>query len=207
MATVAYLRVSTVGQSVEAQLCEIRAAGYDPDTALTFSEVGVSGSCQALQRPEFARMFGKLRSGDLLVVQKLDRLGRDAIDVQATVRDLEALGVKVVVLNLGGADLTSPSGKLMLTMLSAVAEMERDLIRERTKAGLEAAKARGVKLGGKRERKDAGKIAERFKAGESVAELAREFGITRQGVYALARRHGIDTETREQVAQPKKGRK
>lgn len=81
------------------------------------------------------------------VVAKLDRLGRDALDVLQTVRQLAERGIKVIVLNLGSTDLTSPAGKLLLTMLAAVAEMERDLLVERTQAGLQRAKAEGKVLG------------------------------------------------------------
>lgn len=189
MATFAYTRVSTSDQSVEAQIEEIARAGYQAEhDSFVFRDVGVSGSCQANQRPAFKQLLENIRTGDCLVVQKLDRLGRDAIDVMQTVQALADLGIQVVCLNLGSSDMGSPAGKLMLTMLAAVAEMERDLIRERTKAGLEAAKARGVKLGGKKENKDADAIYLRMKAGESVTVLSREFGLTRQAIYKLANR-------------------
>ncbi|MFK9330541.1 recombinase family protein, partial [Escherichia coli] len=82
-----------------------------------------------------------------LVVAKLDRLGRDAIDVLQTVRALADRNIKVLVHQLGNTDLTSAAGKLLLSMLAAVAEMERDLLIERTQAGLSRAKAEGKKLG------------------------------------------------------------
>ena len=92
-------------------------------------------------------MLTNLRKKDTVVVSKLDRLGRDAPDVLATIKTLASLGVEVVVLQLGKLDLTSPAGKLMLAMLAAVAEMERDLIVERTQARLARAKADGKTLG------------------------------------------------------------
>lgn len=189
MATFVYTRVSTTDQSVEAQIEEIATAGYRAEhDSFVFRDVGVSGSCQAEQRPAFKQLLTNIRTGDTLVVQKLDRLGRDAIDVMQTVQKLAGRGIQVVCLNLGKTDLGSPAGKLMLTMLAAVAEMERDLIRERTKAGLEAAKARGVKLGGKKERQDADEIYLRAKAGESVTALSDEFGISRAGIYKIVNR-------------------
>lgn len=193
MATFIYTRVSTADQSVEAQIAEIAAAGYRAEhDSFVFRDVGVSGSCQAEQRPAFKQLLANIRTGDTLVVQKLDRLGRDAIDVMQTVQKLAGRGIPVVCLNLGKTDLGSPAGKLMLTMLAAVAEMERDLIRERTKAGLEAARARGVKLGGKKEHKDAELIYQRMKAGESVTVLSKEYGLSRQAIYKLsARRNGV----------------
>jgi putative DNA-invertase from lambdoid prophage Rac len=82
-----------------------------------------------------------------MVVSKLDRLGRDAQDVGATIRALAIRRIEVIVLQLGKLDLTSPAGKLMLTMLAAVAEMERDLLVEGTRSGLMRAKAEGETLG------------------------------------------------------------
>jgi DNA invertase Pin-like site-specific DNA recombinase len=87
-------------------------------------------------------MLDKLRKDDVLVVTKLDRLGRDAVDVLATIRRLGQLEVKMLVLQLGQLDLTSPAGRLMLTMLAAVAEMERDLLIKHTRAGLERTRAK-----------------------------------------------------------------
>ena len=88
-----------------------------------------------------------MRDGETLVVSKLDRLGRDAMDVMSTVRSLSARRVRVVVHSLGGVDLTSTTGKLLVTMLAAVAEMERDLLVERTRAGVARAKAQGKQIG------------------------------------------------------------
>lgn len=85
-------------------------------------------------------MLGKIRTGETLVVAKLDRLGRDAIDVLQTVRLLSDRGIKVIAHQLGTTDLTSAAGKLLLSMLAAVAEMERDLLIERTQAGLSRAR-------------------------------------------------------------------
>jgi putative DNA-invertase from lambdoid prophage Rac len=79
----------------------------------------------AMRRPQFAKMLERILDGETLVVTKLDRLGRDAQDVGATIKMLGARGIQVVVLQLGKLDLTSTAGKMMLTMLAAVAEMER----------------------------------------------------------------------------------
>lgn len=145
-ATVVYARVSTAEQTTDNQLAEIASAGFTADPDLTFVEQ-ISGAVPAMQRPVFALMFGKLRRGDTLIVTKLDRLGRNAIDVQLTVEALAEKSIHVQVLQLGRLDLTSAAGKLMVVMLSAVAEMERDLLKERTAAGLARAKAEGKKLG------------------------------------------------------------
>ena len=122
-----------------------------------------------------------------MVVSKLDRLGRDAIDVLQTVRQLGERGIKVIVLQLGNTDLTAPAGKLLLSMLAAVAEMERDLLVERTQAGLARAKANGKKLGRPTKTTAAERIEirQRLLAGESVSYLARTYGISRANVIGI----------------------
>jgi DNA invertase Pin-like site-specific DNA recombinase len=185
MATFAYTRVSKSDQNPENQKLEIEQSGLSID--YWFCDHGVSGATQASQRPEFRKMLDKLRDGETLVVSKLDRLGRDAVDVQATVKELGQRGIKVIVLALGSTDLTSPSGKLMLTMLSAVAEMERDILIERTQAGLQRAKSEGVQLGRKPKTTDGQReeIRDRLARGESVSQVARDFGISRATVLTI----------------------
>ena len=89
----------------------------------------------------------KLESGDVLIVTKLDRLGRDAIDVSTTVKALAEMGVKVYCIALGGADLTNSAGTMNMNVLNAVAEFERGLLVERTQSGLKRAKLEGKALG------------------------------------------------------------
>lgn len=185
MSVFGYGRVSTAQQHTENQRLELERAGYVLD--YWFEDMGVSGKVPAMQRPQFASMFDKLRDGETLVVSKLDRLGRDAIDVQQTVKTLSGRGIKVLVHALGGQDLSSSSGKLMLAMLSAVAEMERDLLVERTQAGLARAKAEGAVLGRPSkttpEQKD--QIRADLAAGVSVSQVARDAGISRATVIAI----------------------
>lgn len=107
----------------------------------------VSGSTAIAQRRGFSRLMDKLESGDILIVTKLDRLGRDAIDVSTTVRRLTEMGVRVYCLALGGADLTSSAGTMTMNVLNAVAQFERDLLIERTQSGLKRAKSEGKALG------------------------------------------------------------
>ncbi len=145
MAVFAYSRVSTKDQTTQNQRLDIERAGYKVD--YFYSDEGVSGKVSASQRPQFKALLGQIRDGETLVVSKLDRLGRDAQDVGGTIKALAARKIEVIVLQLGKLDLTSPSGKLMLTMLAAVAEMERDLLVERTQSGLARAKAEGKTLG------------------------------------------------------------
>lgn len=112
MATFGYGRVSTANQTTENQRRELEQAGYALD--FWFEDAGVSGKTCARQRPQFVRLLDRIRAGETLVVAKLDRLGRDAVDVLATVRELQARGVAVIVHQLGRVDLTSPAGRLLL---------------------------------------------------------------------------------------------
>lgn len=144
--TYLYTRVSTVDQDTSNQKLEAKAAGFDIPEHRIVSET-ISGSSDTSLRPQFQKLLDRLEIGDTLVVSKLDRLGRDAINVQSTIKELGERGIRVVCLNLGNTDLTSPSGKMVVTVLSAVAQLERDLIIERTKAGLERAKTNGKVLG------------------------------------------------------------
>jgi DNA invertase Pin-like site-specific DNA recombinase len=182
MATFGYGRVSTKEQTTENQRREIEAAGYQVE--YWFADEGVSGKVSAMQRPKFAKMLDQVRDGETLVVTKLDRLGRDAQDVGTTIKMLAARGIQVIVLQLGKLDLTSAAGKLMLTMLAAVAEMERDLLVERTQSGLARAKAEGKVLGRTPkttpEQRAAIKVA--HGAGETVSALARRYGISRASI-------------------------
>ena len=145
--TFAYCRVSTSEQSTENQIMAIRQAGYAVNDSRVISET-VSGGVQAMQRKGFADMVThKLEAGDQLVVLKLDRLGRDNIDVQQTITMLVDKGVDVVSLDLPVRNLSSAEGKLMLQMFSAFAEFEKSRIIERTKEGLVRARKEGKKLG------------------------------------------------------------
>ncbi|HIF9502654.1 TPA: recombinase family protein [Photobacterium damselae] len=147
MRTFSYCRVSTTEQTTANQIIAIRQRGYDVLDSRVISEM-VSGSIEAMKRQKFKMLVDhQLEAGDMLVVLKLDRLGRDNIDVQNTITLLADKSVKVVCLDLPVADLSSAEGKLMLQMFSAFAEFERNRIRERTKEGIERAKAQGKKLG------------------------------------------------------------
>lgn len=144
--TFAYCRVSTAGQTTENQIQEIKAAGFDLQPQRAIEET-ISGSISSSGRAGFNKLLERMEAGDVLVVTKLDRLGRNAIDVQSTVELLEGKGIRVHCLALGGVDLTSAAGKMTMGVLAAVAQFERDLLIERTQAGLQRTKAAGTKLG------------------------------------------------------------
>jgi putative DNA-invertase from lambdoid prophage Rac len=187
MAIFGYGRVSTRDQQSENQRLELERAGYQVD--YWFADEGISGKVPALQRPQFAQMLGQIRDSETLVVSKLDRLGRDAQDVGTTIRMLASRHVEIIVLQLGKLDLASAAGKLMLTMLAAVAEMERDLLVERTQAGLARAKAQGKTLGRPVRTTDAQRatIAAMHKAGASISALSRDYGISRASVMRIVK--------------------
>jgi putative DNA-invertase from lambdoid prophage Rac len=182
-----YGRVSTDTQSTDNQRVELAQAGYPIPDEFWFSDRGVSGKTCATQRPEFSNLLTRIRSGETLVVSKLDRLGRDAVDVMQTIRLLGDRNVKVVVVQLGSTDLTSAAGKLLLTMLAAVAEMERDLLIERTQAGLQRAKAQGKKLGRPAKTTDVQRqsIRDDLKTGISVSQMARQYCVSRATVIGI----------------------
>jgi putative DNA-invertase from lambdoid prophage Rac len=178
--------VSTADQTTENQVQEIKAAGFALQPSRVVEET-VSGSQAASERPLFRRLLDRLEEGDVLVVTKLDRLGRSALDVRATVENLSGMGVRVHCLALGGMDLTSAAGKLQMQVLAAVAEFELDLLRERTHAGLQRARAEGKVMGRPHalpERKR-DEVIRRLRAGEPLAALAREYGVGRATVQRL----------------------
>lgn len=179
----AYCRVSTVDQTTENQRMEIKAAGFVIE-AHRLIEESISGSVAAKERPGFVKLIDRMEPGDVLVVTKLDRLGRNAMDVRATVEQLASSGVRVHCLALGGVDLTSPAGKMTMQVIAAVAEFERDLLIERTQSGIIRAKAAGKPFGRppalNAEKRAA--VVERLDAGASITAIAREFKTTRQTI-------------------------
>ncbi|EGH00122.1 resolvase2C putative [gamma proteobacterium IMCC2047] len=126
--TFAYSRCSTSEQNTDNQFSAIEAKGFDIPEYRKVAEI-VSGGIPAKQRPEFSNLINKLEPNDTLIVAKIDRLGRDNIDVQQTILDLSGKGIKVVSLDLPTSDLTSAEGKLMLQMFTAFAEFEKNRIR------------------------------------------------------------------------------
>jgi DNA invertase Pin-like site-specific DNA recombinase len=187
MAVFGYGRVSTKEQQSENQRLEVERAGYD--VSYWFADEGVSGKVPAMERAQFAVLLNKIRDGEMLVVSKLDRLGRDAQDIGATIKMLAARRIEVIVLQLGKLDLTSSAGKLMLTMLGAIAEMERDLLVERTQAGLARAKAEGKTLGRPTLTNDITRraIADAHASGASISALARQHNLSRATVMRIAK--------------------
>jgi DNA invertase Pin-like site-specific DNA recombinase len=182
---IGYMRVSKAdgSQTTDLQRDALRNAGVDP---LQLYEDHASGRLDA--RPGLGAALKALRAGDTLVVWKLDRLGRDLRHLINTVHDLTERGVGLKVLTGQGAaiDTTTPAGKLIFGIFAALAEFERELIAERTKAGLAAARARG-RRGGAPYKMTAAKVrlamAAMGQPETHVGALCRELGVTRQTLY------------------------
>lgn len=185
----AYARVSTVEQLTENQREQIARAGYDI-APKRFIEEQISGSVPAAQRPGFQRLLERMDEGDTLVVTKLDRIGRDSIDVQQTVERFQSEGIRLVVLQLGNLDLTSSAGALMVKMLAAVADFERDLIIERTQAGQARARAAGTHMGrpSKTTLDQQRAIREALAAGATVSGMAASYKVSRATIIAIRER-------------------
>ena len=182
---IGYMRVSKSdgSQSTDLQRDALIAAGVDPSHLY---EDYASGKRE--DRPELANCLKALREGDTLVVWKLDRLGRDLRHLINTVHDLTGRGIGLKVLAGHGAaiDTTTAAGKLVFGIFASLAEFERDLIRERTMAGLASARARGRK-GGRPFKMTPAKLRLAMAAMKhpetKVGDLCKELGITRQTLY------------------------
>jgi DNA invertase Pin-like site-specific DNA recombinase len=179
MASIGYARVSTLDQNADLQHAALKAAGCKR----IFTDHGISGAWA--RRPELDRMLEHLREGDEVVVWKLDRLGRNTRNLLALIDDLEGRGVHFRSLT-EGITTTGAMGKAMFTVMSAFAQLERDQLAERTRAGMAAAAAHGRRAG--RREVTAGdwkvKRARELKAqGLKPADIGRIIGASRATVY------------------------
>lgn len=195
---IGYARVSTAGQDVAVQREQLQALGVDP--ARVYTDRGLTGTDR--DRPALREAMAACRAGDELVVTKLDRLARSIPDARDIARELEAGGV---TLNLGGSayNPTDPIGKLLFNILALIAEFEADLIRARTREGLEHARRAGRLLGGKPKltpRRQA-QLVRDHEAGVPVPDLVEDYGVSRATAYrviAAARESGtLEATTRE----------
>lgn len=178
MTLVGYARVSSVGQSLEVQETALREAGC----AKIFAEKK-SGRGRA-DRPALADALDWLRDGDTLVITRLDRLARSAGDLHNIVGQVQAKGADFRVLQQGGIDTATSTGKLLLGLLAVIAEFEADIRAERQRDGIEAAKAKGV-YKGRPVTIEPEAIKAALAAGEGPAAVARRLGVARSTVYRL----------------------
>lgn len=181
---IGYARVSTEDQRLDLQTDALRKAGVDPGRLYSDKASGGPGA----KRPGFAAAMKACRAGDVLVVWKLDRLGRSLLEVLEVCQRLEKKGAGLRVLT-DKIDTSTAMGRFVLHILAALAEMERGLIVERTKAGLAAAKARG-RVGG-RKRQVTADMEERaismLRAGAPIPEVAEAIGVSKSLIYQRAR--------------------
>jgi DNA invertase Pin-like site-specific DNA recombinase len=176
-----YARVSTRDQDLALQVSELTAAGC----AKVFKE---KASGTRSDRPELAKVIGRLEPGDVLVVTRLDRLARSTRDLLNVLDELAKRGAGFRSLKDTWANTTTPHGKLMLTVLGGLAEFERELIRARTGEGRKRAQERGVRFGRPRkltphQRQEA---LERMRQGETQADIARTFNVDPATICRLA---------------------
>jgi DNA invertase Pin-like site-specific DNA recombinase len=197
---IGYARVSTDAQDLTAQRNALAVLGVAPER--TYVDHGLTGTSRA--RPGLREALAACRAGDELVVTKLDRLARSVPDARDIADELTARQVK---LNLGGAvyDPSDPVGRLLFTTLAMVAEFEADLIRARTREGMQVAKAKG-RLRGKQPKLTARQQAHLLElhraGGHTSAELAELFGVARATVYRTVTRASAPALTRPGRGQP-----
>jgi DNA invertase Pin-like site-specific DNA recombinase len=204
---VGYMRVSKAdgSQTLDLQRDALLSAGVE---TMHIYEDRASGRTE--ERPGLEAILKALREGDTLVVWTLDRLGRSLRDLVNTVHDLTQRGVGFKVLTGHGAaiDTTTPSGKLVFGIFAALAEFERELISERTKAGLVSARARGRK-GGAPFKMTASKLrlvmGAMGKPETNVSDLCKELGITRQTLYRHVAPDGTLRDDGQKLLREKQG--
>jgi DNA invertase Pin-like site-specific DNA recombinase len=172
MAILGYARVSTQGQDLTAQIEALKAAGAE-----TLFKEKVSGV--RADRPQLAKLMTSLRAGDIVVVTKLDRLGRSTREFLELIERIGKAGAAFRSLGDPLWDTSSSQGRLLSTLLAAIADFERDLIRERTGEGRKRAMANGVKFGRKRKLSEyqRAEAMRRRGAGETLADIAKSYGV------------------------------
>ena len=181
MSITGYARVSTQDQDLTSQIQALQAAGCDP----IYQEKATGANMERTQWRECNRGLGR---GDTLVVVSIDRLGRSLSDLVGTLENLEKRGVHFRSLR-EGIDTTTALGKMFFQISSAFAEYERALISERTKAGLQTARAKGTRMGRPPALTDEQKATARrlHKSGESISAIARILGVSRATVRRATR--------------------
>jgi len=187
-----YARVSTQEQHVEPQLHALRlyAEARGLEIAGEYLDEGISGAKD--RRPALDHLLADARRTvfDVVACVKLDRLARSVHHLTSLAREFQALGIDLIVLDQA-IDTSTPAGRLPFHVLGSIAEFERDLIRERTVAGMTSAKRRGARIGRPRTRVSRSKLAEAWQAGNSLAAVARLLGISRATARRLLAEAGL----------------
>ncbi|TCI67865.1 recombinase family protein [Exiguobacterium sp. SH0S7] len=183
MTKIGYARVSTLDQNLDSQLDELKKAGC--------TKIFQEKASSVKKRPEFEKCLDYLREGDTLVVWKLDRLGRTTKKLLDLIDDLKDRGINLQIITLG-VDTSTAAGRLFFTMMAGLAEMERELIRERTNAGLQAARARG-KLGGRKpiDKDIINRALMMYQAKMTVKDITATLQISRSTFYKYIKSNDI----------------
>lgn len=185
---IGYARVSTRPQSTDRQEVDLLAAGVRRDDL--YIDQGVSGA--RASRPQFDRAIDALEAGDKLVITTLDRLGRSTQNMLELAQCLRGRGAGLRVLNLGGGDVdtSTPMGSMLFTVMAALAQMEHDIKRERIVDSISKRRDAGKDLGGRPRRLTDSQIRSAIRlvdAGDPVAEVARNLGMSRATFYRRSR--------------------
>lgn len=188
---IGYARVSTSGQDEARQIADLQAAGVRADDL--YVDHGVSGGKSS--RPQWDRALAALQSGDTLVVTTLDRIGRSTMDLLTVAADLQARGVNLRVLNLGGENVNTatPTGRLLFTMMAGLAEMELEIKRERNRDFVTKRRAQGKNVGGRPKTYTDGKLRMARAAlndpseTRTAAEIAADLGMSRSTMFRRIR--------------------
>lgn len=185
---IGYARVSTRDQSADRQQTDLFAVGVRRDDL--YVDHGVSGA--KASRPEFDRALNALIDGDTLVITTLDRLGRSTQNMLDLAEELRGRGVGLRILNLGGGDVDtdSPMGSMVFTIMAALAQMEREIKRERITDSVAKRRAAGLDLGGRPRRITDSQVRNAIRlvdSGEPVAQVARDLGMSRATFYRRVR--------------------
>ena len=197
---IGYARVSMCSQDLALQLDALKIAGVKE--ADIFVEK-ISGRLSKAKRPQLKACLKKLKEGDVLIVWKLDRLGRSLKDMLNIIQELEERKIRFSSLT-ETIDTSSPSGRLIFHVIAAFGEFERNLIKERSAAGLDSARKRGVVFGShpKLSRKQQEKLISSYKSGVPIKELKEQFGISKTYLYDCLRERNIDLKINKKQATP-----
>lgn len=175
-----YARVSTEDQELGLQISALMEHGVPEANIIQEKASGKAGT----DRPLYHELLARLEDGDRLVVWKVDRLGRSTLEALKTAQDLDERGVSIIITTLG-IDLKTPGGRLVFGMMAQIAEFERELIRDRVKAGMADAKKRGVHTGRKHTLRphQRAEAARMHSEGKSLGEIAAMFGCGRTVIH------------------------
>jgi len=186
---IGYARVSMTNQDLTLQIDSLQAAGVSEKDI--FIEK-ISGALRKEKRPEFDRCMNSLREGDTLVVWKLDRLGRSLKELISIAHHLRERNIGLMSLT-ETIDTSTPNGQLYFHIMSSFAEYERDLIRERTKAGLDAARKRGIRGGRKFKlsKKEQNLLIALYKSNIPVKDILMQFNISKSCFYSYLHLHKV----------------